>query len=65
MERDKLDMNGETTNLHIKREANDQVLEISSTGYGLESVSRREVAEGKNEMASPMKEQPFVENNHE
>ncbi|KMY53182.1 hypothetical protein AC623_03605 [Bacillus sp. FJAT-27231] len=65
MERDKLDMKGETTNLHIKREANDQVLEISSTGYGLESVSRREAAEDKNEMTSPMKEQPFVENKHE
>lgn len=30
----------EESNLHLKRTLNEEVLEISSTGYGLESVTK-------------------------
>ncbi|HEY9576114.1 MAG TPA: hypothetical protein VIR64_00425 [Pseudobacillus sp.] len=67
MEKDKLGTQHETSNLHLKREANNEVLEISSTGYGLESVPRGEAEEGflGNETISSTKEQPFFENKHE
>jgi hypothetical protein len=38
MKKDILDQYHDDTNLSIKRKANEAVLEISSTGYGLESV---------------------------
>ncbi|MEK4030939.1 MULTISPECIES: hypothetical protein [Bacillaceae] len=40
MEKDNLGIRRDMASLYVKREANDEVLEISSTGYGLEPVPR-------------------------
>lgn len=45
MEKDNLGVYRELASLYVKKEANDEVLEISSTGYGLEPVPK-EAGEG-------------------
>lgn len=39
MEKDNLGQYQDDSNLGLKRKGNEEILEISSTGYGLESVS--------------------------
>ncbi|KAB7705640.1 hypothetical protein F9802_14015 [Bacillus aerolatus] len=40
MEKDNLDQYHDDSNLNLERKANEEILEISSTGYGLESISK-------------------------
>ncbi|MDQ0200175.1 hypothetical protein [Neobacillus ginsengisoli] len=40
MEKFKLDEKKDDSQLNLNRKVNEEVLEISSTGYGLESVSK-------------------------
>ena len=41
MKKDDLPQYHDDTNLSLKRKLNEEVLEISSTGYGLEPVSKK------------------------
>jgi hypothetical protein len=41
--------NNDEITLNLKRKESEEVLEISSTGYGLESVSKKSEKEGKTE----------------
>jgi hypothetical protein len=47
MEKDNSGQYHDDLNLSLKRKVNDEVLEISSTGYGLESVSKETEEEHK------------------
>ncbi|GLY11263.1 hypothetical protein [Pseudobacillus badius] len=46
MEKGDVSQYRESPSLYLKKEANDEVLEISSTGYGLEPVLREESRSG-------------------
>ncbi|MBD1380527.1 hypothetical protein [Metabacillus arenae] len=47
MGKENIEQYHDDSNLNSKRKANEEVLEISSTGYGLESVSKETVEEGQ------------------
>jgi hypothetical protein len=52
----------EDSNLHLKRLLNEEVLEISSTGYGLESISKDKADNQKGQEQENVNSIPNVDN---